>query len=309
MGNARSAARTCRLEASASEYTATASRPSAWQARMIRSAISPRFAISTRVMLMRGRRPCARPVEANAGRRDSGEQAREQPNRHADSVQRDGKEGEADGEGEPLTEEHRPRPGRVVSPHAVHGELGERAQEVAEIGEDAGDDGAAKQEAERRPAAAQRGRQRLEERRDDDGRAARGTDDQVVGAPALLPPLEDGARGPAGRRQGVEELNQVGQRALRRWSRPIWGPERWLSSTLLRKVRRAPHHPSALFPPSAFPSFRLSVFPPPYNGIFPCFFGGFLSRLVRSIRSASMSRGRVSRGSITSSTNPRAAAL
>src|ERR1041385_7448127 len=234
---------------------------------MIRSAISPRFAISTRVMLMRGRRPCARPVEANAGRRDSGEQAREQPNRHADSVQRDGKEGEADGEGEPLTEEHRPRPGRVVSPHAVHGELGERAQEVAEIGEDAVDDGAAKQEAERRPAAAQRGRQRLEERRDDDGRAARGTDDQVVGAPALLPPLEDGARGPAGRRQGVEELNQVGQRALRRWSRPIWGPERWLSSTLLRKVRRAPHHPSALFPPSAFPSFRLSVFPPPYNGI------------------------------------------
>src|ERR1041385_6278413 len=234
---------------------------------MIRSAISPRFAISTRVMLMRSRRPCARPVEANAGGRDSAEEAPEQPNRHADSVQRDRKEGEADGECESLTEEHRPRPGRVVSPQPVHGELGERPQEVAEIGEGAVDDGAAEQQAQRRGAAAQRGRQRLEERHGDDRRAARGADDQVVGPAALLPPLEDGARGPAGRRQGVEELNQVGQRALQRWSRPIWGAERGLSSTLLYKVMRAPPHPSALCPlpsfrPSAFPPFRLSAFPP-----------------------------------------------
>src|ERR1041385_141724 len=119
MGNARSAARTCRLDASASEYTATASRPSAWQARMIRSAISPRFAISTRVMLMRGRRPCARPGEANAGRRDSGERAREQPNRHAEPGQRDREEGETDREGEPLAKEHRPGPRRVLTPQPV----------------------------------------------------------------------------------------------------------------------------------------------------------------------------------------------
>lgn len=39
-----------------------------------------------------------------------------------------------------------------------------------------------------------------------------------------------------------------------------------------------------------------------YNGIFPCFFGGFSSRLFCSISSAEISRGRVSRGSITSST-------
>ena len=47
---------------------------------------------------------------------------------------------------------------------------------------------------------------------------------------------------------------------------------------------------------------------PAHNGIFPCFFGGLRSRLPRSIRSASISRGRLSRGSITSSMYPRAAA-
>src|SRR5690606_32263870 len=39
----------------------------------------------------------------------------------------------------------------------------------------------------------------------------------------------------------------------------------------------------------------------PYNGIFPCFFGGFESRFSRSMSSALISRARVSRGSITSS--------
>src|ERR1043166_2463563 len=236
MGNARSAARTCRLEASASEYTATASRPSAWQARMIRSAISPRFAISTRVMLMRGRRPCARPVEANAGGRDSAEQAPEQPNRHAEPGQRDRKEGETDREGSPLAKEHRPGPRRVLAPQPVDGELGERPEAVAEIGEDAVHDGATEQQAKRRGAYAQRRRQRLGQRGHRDRGAARGADDQVVAAPALLPPLEDGGRGPPGRGQRVEELDQVGQRGLRRWSRPIWRAERGLSSTLLCKA-------------------------------------------------------------------------
>lgn len=39
-----------------------------------------------------------------------------------------------------------------------------------------------------------------------------------------------------------------------------------------------------------------------YNGIFPCFFGGFFSRFPSSISSASISRRRVSCGSITAST-------
>src|SRR6185503_7763402 len=44
------------------------------------------------------------------------------------------------------------------------------------------------------------------------------------------------------------------------------------------------------------------------SGIFPCFFDGFLSRLVWSISSASISFLRVSRGGITASTYPRSAA-
>src|SRR5262245_50159822 len=48
MATARSAARTCGEDRSASEYTATASRPSSWHARTMRSAISPRLATSTR---------------------------------------------------------------------------------------------------------------------------------------------------------------------------------------------------------------------------------------------------------------------
>src|SRR5579864_1947496 len=46
----------------------------------------------------------------------------------------------------------------------------------------------------------------------------------------------------------------------------------------------------------------------PYSGIFPCFFGGFLSRLVCSISRASINFLRVSRGWMTASTNPRSAA-
>jgi len=45
-----------------------------------------------------------------------------------------------------------------------------------------------------------------------------------------------------------------------------------------------------------------------YSGIFPCFLGGFLSRLVPSISSAWISLLRVSRGWMTASTNPRSAA-
>ncbi len=39
-----------------------------------------------------------------------------------------------------------------------------------------------------------------------------------------------------------------------------------------------------------------------HSGIFPCFFGGFLSRLPSSISSAAISSRRVSRGKITAST-------
>ncbi len=45
-----------------------------------------------------------------------------------------------------------------------------------------------------------------------------------------------------------------------------------------------------------------------YSGIFPCFFGGFLSRFVSSISKARINFPRVSRGRITASTNPRSAA-
>src|SRR5262245_51616279 len=48
MRTARSARRTCRASSSAVEYTATASIPSSWSARMTRTAISPRFATRTR---------------------------------------------------------------------------------------------------------------------------------------------------------------------------------------------------------------------------------------------------------------------
>src|SRR6202035_1875607 len=44
-----------------------------------------------------------------------------------------------------------------------------------------------------------------------------------------------------------------------------------------------------------------------YSGMFPCFLGGFLSRLVSSIASAWINFLRVSRGWITASTNPRSA--
>src|SRR5438552_8365276 len=46
----------------------------------------------------------------------------------------------------------------------------------------------------------------------------------------------------------------------------------------------------------------------PHSGMFPCLRGGTCSRLVRSIRSDWIKRGRVSAGSITSSMKPRSAA-
>ena len=41
--------------------------------------------------------------------------------------------------------------------------------------------------------------------------------------------------------------------------------------------------------------------PPAQSGMFPCFFGGRVSRFVRSTAKASMTRGLVSMGSMTSS--------
>ena len=49
-------------------------------------------------------------------------------------------------------------------------------------------------------------------------------------------------------------------------------------------------------------------FPEHQSGMLPCFFGGFRSRFPCSVSSASMRLGRVSRGSMMSSTNPRLAA-
>ena len=46
-----------------------------------------------------------------------------------------------------------------------------------------------------------------------------------------------------------------------------------------------------------------------HSGMFPCLRAGTVSRLVESIRSALIRRGRVSAGSITSSMNPRSAAM
>ena len=48
--------------------------------------------------------------------------------------------------------------------------------------------------------------------------------------------------------------------------------------------------------------------PRAHRGMFPCFFGGFLSRLPRAISSPATIFLRVWRGSITSSTKPRSAA-
>ena len=62
---------------------------------------------------------------------------------------------------------------------------------------------------------------------------------------------------------------------------------------------------------SVEPTFPLSLSTPPTNhkGMFPCFLRGIVSTLFSSIRSARITRGRVSRGSITSSMNPRSAAM
>src|SRR5688572_28467953 len=57
MHTSSSAKRTCRLSRSASEYTATVWMPSSRQARITRSAISPRLAIRTFLNMSGGRRP------------------------------------------------------------------------------------------------------------------------------------------------------------------------------------------------------------------------------------------------------------
>ena len=59
-----SARRTCMAEASAVECTATVRMPISWQARWIRSAISPRLAMRTlpNIMVARPRRRSARPL-------------------------------------------------------------------------------------------------------------------------------------------------------------------------------------------------------------------------------------------------------
>src|SRR5206468_5032394 len=46
-----------------------------------------------------------------------------------------------------------------------------------------------------------------------------------------------------------------------------------------------------------------------YSGIFPCFFGGFLSRLFLDMANAVISFRRVKRGSMISSIYPRSAAM
>ena len=46
-----------------------------------------------------------------------------------------------------------------------------------------------------------------------------------------------------------------------------------------------------------------------YSGMFPCFLGGLVSRLFSSMRKAVISLGRVSQGWMTSSTQPRSAAM
>jgi hypothetical protein len=48
--------------------------------------------------------------------------------------------------------------------------------------------------------------------------------------------------------------------------------------------------------------------PAGYNGIFPCFLAGFLSRFVASISSAEFNLRRVSLGRMTASMYPRSAA-
>ena len=62
-------------------------------------------------------------------------------------------------------------------------------------------------------------------------------------------------------------------------------------------------------PEPRVPNPESRVSEPAYSGMFPCFFGGFRSRLVSSAASAAMSFLRVCLGSITSSMNPRCAAM
>lgn len=59
---------------------------------------------------------------------------------------------------------------------------------------------------------------------------------------------------------------------------------------------------------SKSPEFVVAVIVPPYSGMFPCFFGGRLARLVRSARSALVTATRVAAGSMTPSSSPRSAA-
>src|SRR5512143_470871 len=70
MHTASSAKRTCRLPASASEYTATVLRPSSLHAHMTRSAISPRLAIRNFLNIAAANRPLA-----GAGRPDAEQRA------------------------------------------------------------------------------------------------------------------------------------------------------------------------------------------------------------------------------------------
>src|ERR1700712_3771389 len=82
MEMASSARRTCRLSTSASEYTATQPTPSRRQVRMMRQAISPRFAIRIlsnilasspgpprwRALFQEGVEPLARLLRGTTGR-------------------------------------------------------------------------------------------------------------------------------------------------------------------------------------------------------------------------------------------------
>lgn len=72
-----------------------------------------------------------------------------------------------------------------------------------------------------------------------------------------------------------------------------------LDETWVRRRKRLRHLASACQLPARFTG---------YSGMFPCFLRGMVSTLFANIRSARITFGRVSRGSITSSINPRSAA-
>src|SRR5512135_1001032 len=105
------------------------------------------------------------------------------------------------------------------------------------------------------------------------------------GRPPVGPRRRCGGLGPGGaggRRAGGEQGDERGQLLLGRL--PPDDPQRGPPSGLRRRVRRSAAHGVA------------------HSGMFPCFFGGSDSRLVRSNRSALTTSRRVTDGEMTAST-------